>query len=104
MPISNEQWRVAVGLWVARIQQTLIIKRGVKKSQPSQEGTPLPLSQPCSREKKCMVKKKGKNARNGSVGDPAITSDEFYDGLIAIAAIVSSWEEISAKVAHTGIL
>ena len=89
MPILNAQWRVAVGLWVARIQQTLIIRRGVKKSPSSQEGAPRPLSQPCNREKKCMVKKKGKNARNESVGDPAITSDEFYDGLIAITAIVS---------------
>ena len=80
---------MAVGLWVACIQQNLIIRRGVKKSPPSQEGAPLPLSQPCSREKKCMVKKKGKNARNGSVGDPAITSDEFYDDLIATTAIVS---------------
>ena len=90
MPISNEQWRVAVGLWAARIQQTLIIRRGVKRSPSSQEGAPCPLGQPHSGEKKCTVKKKGrKKAKNDSSGDPAITTDEFCDGLIAVAVIVS---------------
>ena len=90
MPISNEQWRVAVGLWAARIQQTLIIRRGVKRSSSSQEGAPCPLGQPHSGEKKCTVKKKGrKKAKNDSSVDPAITTDEFYDGLIAIGVIVS---------------
>ena len=90
MPISNEQWRVVVGLWVARIQQTLIIRRGVKRSPSSQEGAPSPLGQPHSGEKKCMVKKKGRRkTKNDSSGDPAISTDEFYDGLIALATIVS---------------
>ena len=90
MPISNEQWRVAVGLWAARIQQTLIIRRGVKRSPSSQEGAPCPLGQPHSGEKKCTVKKKGrKKAKNDSCGDPAITTDELYNGLIAVAVIVS---------------
>ena len=90
MPISNEQWRVVVGLWVARIQQTLIIRRGVKRSPSSQEGAPCPLGQPHSGEKKCMVKKKGrKKPKNDSFGDSAISTDEFYNGLIALAMIVS---------------
>ena len=90
MPISNEQWRVAVGLWAARIQQTLIIRRGVKRSPSSQEGAPCPLGQPHSGEKKCTVKKKGrKKTKNDSSVDPAVTTDEFYDGLIAVAVIVS---------------
>ena len=90
MPISNEQWRVVVGLWVARIQQTLIIRRGVKRSLSSQEGAPCPLGQPHSGEKKCMVKKKGrKKAKNDSFVDPAISTDEFYDSLIGLAMIVS---------------
>ena len=82
---------MAVGLWAARIQQTLIIRRGVKRSPPSsQEGAPSPLGQPHSGEKKYMAKKKGrKKPKNDSFGDPAITTDEFYDGLIAVAAIVS---------------
>ena len=83
MPISNEQWRVAVGLWAARIQQTLIIRRRVKRSPSSQEGAPCPLGQPHSGEKKCTVKKKGrKKAKNDSSVDPVIATDEFYDGLI----------------------
>ena len=95
MPISNEQWRVVVGLWVARIQQTLIIRRGVKKSPSSQEGASCPLGQPHSEEKKyllkkCTVKKKGrKKTKTDSIGDPAVTTDEFYGGLIALATIVS---------------
>ena len=98
MPISNEQWRVVVGLWVARIQQTLIIRRGVKRSPSSQEGAPCPLGQPHSGEKKCMVKKKGrKKAKTDSFGDPAITTGEFYDGLIALATIVSCLERNRCK-------
>ena len=90
MPISNEQWRVVVGLWVARIQQTPIIRSGVKKSPSSQEGAPCPLGQPHSGQKKWLVKKKGrKEAKNDLFGDPAITTDEFYDSLIGLAMIVS---------------
>ena len=90
MPISNEQWRVVVGLWVARIQQTLIIRRGVKRSPSSQEGAPSLLSQPHSGEKKWLVKKKGrKKAKNDSFGDSAMATDEFCDSLIAVATIVN---------------
>ena len=90
MPISNEQWCVAVGLWVAHIQQTLIVRRGVKRAPSSQEGAPFPLAQPHSGVKKCRVKKKGrKKAKNDSFDGPAITTDKFYDGLIAFATIVS---------------
>ena len=90
MPNSNEQWHVVVGLWIARIQQTRIIRRGVKRSPSSQEGAPYPLGQPHIREKKCMVQKKGrKNAKNGHFGNPAMSRDYFCDGLIAVAMIVS---------------
>ena len=51
MPISNEQWRVAVGLWVAHIQRTLIIRRGVKRAESSQEGASSPSGQSHSGEK-----------------------------------------------------
>ena len=90
MPISNEQWRVAVGLWVSCIQRTLIIRRGVKRSPSSLQGAPSPLSQSHSIGKKCITKKKGrKKAINDSLGGLAITTGEFYDGLIALATIVS---------------
>ena len=81
---------MAVGLWAAHIQQTLIIRRGVKRSPSSQEGAPCPLGQPHSGEKKCMAKKKGrKKTKIGTFGDSAITTDEVYDGLIAVVMIVS---------------
>ena len=40
MPISLEQWNLVVDLWNARIQQTLIIRRGVKQALSCQEGPP----------------------------------------------------------------
>ena len=90
MPISNEQLRVVVGLWVTHIQQTLIIRREVNRSPSSQEGTPCPLGQPHSREKKYLLNKKGqKEAKSDLFGDSAITTDELCDGLIALATIVS---------------
>ena len=62
----------------------------MKRSPSSQEGAPCPLGQPHSGEKKCMVKKKGrKKAKNDSFGDSAITTEEFYNGLIVLAMIVS---------------
>ena len=98
MPISNEQWRVAVGLWVARIQQTLIIRRGVKRSPSSQEGAPSPLGQPHSGEKKCITKKKGRKKPNhDSSGDPGITSDEFCNGLIALVTTGSCFGRYKCK-------
>ena len=89
MPISNEQWCVVVGLWVTHIQQTLIIRRGVKRSPSSQEGAPCPLGQPHSGEKYLLNKKGQKKAKNDLFGDSAITTDELWDGLIALATIVS---------------
>ena len=81
---------MAVRLWVPRIQQTRIIRREVKRSLSSQERVPSPLGQPHRGEKKCTVKKKvRKKAKTDSCGDPAITTDEFSDGLIATAMIVS---------------
>ena len=89
MPISLEHWRAAVGRWVARIQRTLIIKRGVKRSPPcssNQEREPL-LGQSHSGERKCTWKRKGrKKQKDDPVNDPAIASDEFYDGVIVLAA------------------
>ena len=52
----------------------------------SQEGAPSPSGQPHSGEKKCMTKKKGRKKRKDK---PAITTDDFYDGMIALAAIVA---------------
>ena len=98
MPISTEQWRVAVGLWVACIQQILIMRRGVKRSPSSQEGAPSPLSQPHSRVKKFVVKKTGrKKAKIDSFDDSAITTDELYDGLIAAATIMSCFRSNNCK-------
>ena len=89
---------MVVGLWVARIQQTLIIRRGVKRSPSSQEGAPSPLGQPHSGEKKCMVKKKGrKKAKYDSFGDPGITTGEFCNGLIALVPIGSCFGRNKCK-------
>ena len=82
MPISNEQWRVAVGLWVARIQRTLIIRRGVKRAESSQEGASSPSGQSHSGEKKFMLKRKGrKKHKEVSLGNQVITADDLYSGL-----------------------
>ena len=82
MPISNEQWRVAVGLWVARIQRTLVIRRGVKRAESSQEGASSPSGQSHSGEKKFMLKRKGrKKHKEVSLGNQVITADDLYSGL-----------------------
>ena len=89
MPISLEQWRAAVGRWVARIQQTLIIRKGVKRSPPcaSNQEWEFSLGQSHSGESKYIGKRKGrKKHKDDPVNDPAIASDEFYDGVIALAA------------------
>ena len=87
MPISLEQWRAAVGRWVARIQRTLIIRRGVKRSPPcaSNQEWESSFGQSHSGERKCMGKRKGRKKRKDDLNDPAIASDEFYDGVIALA-------------------
>ena len=89
MPISLEQWRAAVGRWVARIQRTLIIKRGVKRSPPcaSNQEWESSLGQSHSGERKLMWKRKGrKKHKDDPVTDPAVASDNFYDGVIVLAA------------------
>ena len=76
MPISNEQWRVAVGLWVARFQRPLIIRRGVKRASSSQ-GASSPSSQ-----KEFLMKRKGKKKhKEDSLGNQVITADDLYSGL-----------------------
>ena len=77
MPISNEQWRVAVGLWVARIQRTLIIRKGVKRTEYSQEGASSSSSQ-----KEFLMKRKGrKKCKEDSLDNRAVIADVLYDGL-----------------------
>ena len=86
MPISLEQWRLAVGLWNARIQRTLIIRRGVKRAVPSQVGTPSPSLQSHSGEKMFKAKKKArKKHKDDTPGDPAgVTNDKSYTNLIVL--------------------
>ena len=83
MPISLEQSRAVVGRWVVRIQRTLIIGRGVKRSSSCQEVAPLSGQS----HRKCMGKWKGrKKCKDDFLCDPAITADEVYDGIIVLAA------------------
>ena len=89
MPISLEHWRAAVGRWVARIQRTLIIRRGVKRSPPcaSNQEWESSLGQSHRGGRKFVWKRKGrKKHKDDPVNDPAIASDEFYDGVIVLAA------------------
>ena len=87
MPISNELWRAAVERWVARIKRTPIIRRGVKRAPSDQEGAPSPSGQSHTGEKKCMVKKKGrKKHKDDSSGVSVVSTDEFYDGIVALSA------------------
>ena len=87
MPISNELWLAAVERWVARIKRTPIIRRGVKRAPSDQEGAPSPLGQAHTGEKKCMVKKKGrKKHKDDSSGVSVVSTDEFYDGIVALSA------------------
>ena len=53
----------------------------------SPEGAPSPSGQSHSGERKCMGKRKGrKKHKDDFLHDPAITTDEVYDGIIALAA------------------
>ena len=101
MPISLEQWRAAVGRWVARIQRTLIIRRGVKRPPScasSHEGAPSPSGQSHSGERKCIGKRKGRKKHKDDFSrDPAITTDEGYDGIIALAATVMYFGSVMSK-------
>ena len=77
MPISNEQWRVAVGLWVARIQRTLIIRRGVKRAESSEEGASTP-----SNQKEFLMKRKGrKKHKEDPLDNQAVIADVLCNGL-----------------------
>ena len=78
---------MAIGLWAARIQRTLIIKRGVKRAPSCQEGAPCPSVQSHSWEKRIKAKKKSRK-KPEDFGDPVATTDEFYDGLIVLAAVM----------------
>ena len=86
MPISLEQWRLAIGLWNARIQRTLVIRRGVKRAPSCQEGSPSTPLQSHSGEKMFKTKKKArKKHKDGSLGDPVAT-DNFCNDLIVLGA------------------
>ena len=78
---------MAIGLWAARIQRTLIIKRGVKRAPSCQEGTPCPSVQSHSWEKRIKAKKKLRK-KPEDFGDPFATTDDIYDGLIVLAAVM----------------
>ena len=87
MPISLEQWRLAVGLWNTRIQRTLIIRRGVKRAPSCKEGLPSAPLQSHSGEKMFKTKKKArKKHKDGSLGDPVVTTDHFCNDLIVLGA------------------
>ena len=93
MPISLEQWRAAVGRWVARIQRTLIIRRGVKRSPPcaSNQEWESSLGQSHTGERKCMGRRKGrKKYKEDPVNDPADARDEFSDEVIVLAVPLMS--------------
>ena len=87
MPISLEQWRLAVGLWNARIQRTLVIRRGVKRAPSCQEGSPSASLQSHHGEKMFKTKKKArKKHKDGSLGHPVVATDNFCDNLIVLGA------------------
>ena len=87
MPISLEQWRLAIGLWNARIQRTLIIRRGVKRAPSCQEGSHSAPLQSHSGEKMFKTKKKArKKHRDGNLGDPVDATDNFCNALIVLGA------------------
>ena len=83
MPISLEQWRLAVGLWNARIQRTLVIRRGVKRAASNQESP-----QSHSGEKMFKAKKKArKKHKDDAIGDPAgVTTEKPCNELIVLEA------------------
>ena len=87
MPISLEQWRLAVGLWNARIQWTLIIRRGVKRAPSRQEGSSSASLQSHNGEKMFKTKKKVRmKHKDGTLGDPVVATDNFYDDSIVLGA------------------
>ena len=87
MPISLEQWRLAVGLWNARIQRTLIIRRGVKRAPSCQEGSHSASLQSHSGEKMFKTKKKARmKHKDGTLHDPVVASDDFCNALIVLGA------------------
>ena len=85
MPISLEQWRLAVGLWNARIQRTLIIKRGVKLALSCQNGSPSASLQAHSGEKMFKTKKKArKKQKDNTFSDPVVVTENFCNDLIVL--------------------
>ena len=90
MPISLEQWRLAVGQWNARIQRTLVIRRGVKRAPSCQEGKPFTSLQSHSGEKMFKTKKKArKKHKDGTLGDPVVATDDFCNPLIVLEALTT---------------
>ena len=105
MPISLEQWRAVVGRWVARIKRTLIIRRGVKRSPPcaSNQERESSFRQSHSRKRKWIWKRKGrKKHKDDPVNDPAIVSDEFYDGVIVLAVTLMCFRSTVFKDCSDG--
>ena len=87
MPISLEQCRLAVGLWNAHIQRTLVIRRGVKRAPPCQEGSPSASLQSQSGEKMFQTKKKArKKHKDDTSSDPVVATDDFCNTLIVLEA------------------
>ena len=87
MPISLEQWRLAIGLWNARIQRTLVIRRGVKRAPSCQEGSPSTSLQSHSGEKMFKTKKKArKKHKDDTFGHPVVATDNFCNALIVLGA------------------
>ena len=90
MPISLEQWRLAVGLWNARIQRTLVIRRGVKRAPSCQEGLHSASLQSHSGEKMFKTKKKArKKHKDDSLVDPVVATDDFGNTLIVLGALTT---------------
>ena len=104
MPISLEQWRAAVGRWVARIQRTLVIRRGVKRAPSSHESSPSLSGQSHNGEKKLTVKRKGrKKHKDDSHGGSTMTA-EFYDSLILPAAQTCPGRHLSKDVSDRNLV
>ena len=105
MPISLEQWRAAVGRWVARIQRTLVIRRGVNRAPSSHESSASLSGQSHNGEKKLTVKRKGrKKHKDDSHGGSAMTNEEFYDSLILPAAQTCPGRNLSKDVSDRNLV
>ena len=105
MPISLEQWRAAVGRWVAHIQRTLVIRRGVNRAPSSHGSSASLLGQSHNGEKKLMVKRKGrKKHKDHSHGGSAMTNEEFYDSLILPAAQTCHGRNLSKDVSDRNLV